>query len=242
MDSIVNSRYLSTSPLAVKEHSLFHEICCPTMPDLPHCPATLSDELHEPLRQLANAWANCDSRPKVSAEVEAQWTAMLEAWIADDTLPLFIRKPSSSRGKLLAHSTGRRLIPADNSPAQWAFSMALQGNCPTMDEIHQLIESDRIPIAMILKTVEREQASYRCPLGKAENLNMVGWKLAHIESIGLRQRGELEDTAMERLETHFLRFMDPNNMFLVPKAWAGLGEMPEMIDAVRAYRVAVNGD
>lgn len=206
------------------------------MQNLPSCPLKLSDELHEPLRQLAEAWANSSSRPSPTAEIEDRWSAFLNSWIADESLPLFIRKAAFGRGKVIVHESGRKLIPADNSPAQWAFSLALLGQCPSMDELQQLVKADRIPVAMILKAIEREHATYRYPLSKAENLNRVGWKLAHIDSIGLKQRGELETFEISKLETHFVRFMNPENMFLVPKAWAGLGEMPEMIAAIRTYR------
>ncbi|GAA4441708.1 hypothetical protein [Bremerella cremea] len=203
------------------------------MSHLPACPSPLSDDLHDPLRQLAEAWACCDARPTIPAPLETAWDALLREWIDDHTLPLLVRKPAVGRGATIVHATERKLIPADNSPAQWAFASALRGECPTLDEVRQRLASDQIPIAMILKKTERDQASHCCPLGKPWNLNLAGWKLAHIESIGLKQRGDLAVTPIERLETHFFRFMAPSNMFLVPKSWAGLGEIPEMIDAIR---------
>ncbi|MHC2069405.1 hypothetical protein ACYFX5_18170 [Bremerella sp. T1] len=207
---------------------------------LPTCPKLLSDDLLSPLKKFAGAWASSTLRPTPDATFETLWEQLILSWIADSNLPLFIRKASVGRGQVVVHTSGRKLIPVDNSPAQWVYSLALQGKCPTINEIQELINADRIPVAMILKSIERNRATYRYSLSRTENLNRVGWKLAHIEPIGLKKQCDLREIKISILKEHFMRFMHPKNMFLVPKSWAGLGEIPEMIDAIRAFRNRTN--
>ena len=69
---------------------------------------------------------------------------------------------------------------------------------------------------------------------KEYNLNLQGWKLAHIEPIGLKSRHPLKDRDIKELENHFMKFLDPSNMFVVPKKWAGIAEAEESIDVFRA--------
>lgn len=35
------------------------------------------------------------------------------------------------------------------------------------------------------------------------------------------------------IERSFLNLFDPGNMFLIPKAWSGLGELPEFIEVAK---------
>ncbi|WP_147444353.1 MULTISPECIES: hypothetical protein [Corallococcus] len=37
------------------------------------------------------------------------------------------------------------------------------------------------------------------------------------------------------LEEHLRHLLSPSNHFAVPKAWAGLGEIPEVIEVIRTY-------
>ena len=101
-----------------------------------------------------------------------------------------------------------------------------------------MIEEDRIPVAKILKQSERKIARFTCTMSslKMENPNSAGWKLAHIESVGLKDRRGLEALDMVVLQNHFTRLMTPSNMFVVPKKYAGLAELPEFCEQFRNIR------
>ena len=34
------------------------------------------------------------------------------------------------------------------------------------------------------------------------------------------------------LKKHYIKMMSPTNMFLVPRAWAGVAEIPEVLEAI----------
>jgi hypothetical protein len=198
---------------------------------IPGCPTQLPKALRDPVRDWALAWATSDLRPRVSPSVRGAWVKLLDDWVADSSLPLFVRCARVGRGCAVAHDSGRTMIPADNSPANWALGRALAGQCPTLDQLRSDIKSDSIPIAMILRKKERESAHLKCGLKKAEDLNRHGWKVAHIRKIGLG-RQHMASMPIDELTQHFRDFMSPNNMFVVPLAWQGLGELTEVIEAV----------
>ncbi len=94
-------------------------------------------------------------------------------------------------------------------------------------------ERDQIPVALALEKSEKGVATYKCCLPGRGNLNKRGWKLCHIEGVGLLERKETGELPIEKLEDRFRKLLSPRNMFVVPKDRSGLGELPEMIAAVR---------
>jgi len=196
---------------------------------LPTCPPRLPTELREPLLSFASAWAASPLRPRVQSEVAHAWDALLHEWLHTPTLPLFVRKDAARRGPALTHPSGRTLVPCDNSPAVWAFTLALEGNCPTLAEVAILAANGGIPVE--LTKLGRFGAFYR-----------AGWKLAHVDSVGLRTRTPLEEVPLDRLKEHLRRFLSPSNHFAVPKVWAGLGELPEVLAVIRTCDVQARGD
>jgi hypothetical protein len=105
---------------------------------------------------------------------------------------------------------------------------------PSLEEVRLLVSSDSIPVAMILKSVERQTARFKCTLGKVPSPNASGWKLAHVDGVGLATSVPLTDLDETQLREHFRRLMSPRNMFVVPNKYSGLGELPEFREAVRA--------
>lgn len=206
--------------------------------EIPDCPDPLPPELEQPLNELAAAWAKSHHRPRASLTAMVDWDKLLDRWVSDEKLPLFVRKKQreTSRGQPVIHRTGRALIPTDNSPAQWAFAMAFAGAKPNLNEIHHLLEAGQIPMAMIMGSVERETAVYRGLRGDVPNPNAHGWKVCHKDRVRLRGRGDITEIPLEHLKDHFKRFLAPSNMFLVPKALSGLGELPQFIEAIRRYK------
>lgn len=201
---------------------------------LPICPTELPAGLVAPIRECAEVWRGHPARPVVSEAVLGGWDELLEAWAAGPAPPLLVRKFRGNRGHSIIHRTGRTVVPTDNSPAQWAFSLALSGVVPTLELVGDTLSKDRLPVAMILPRGEREAADYRATLGNEHSLNTRGWKLAHIASIGLRTRTPVNEVPMNDLTAHFRRFMSPRNMFLVPKSLAGVAEVPEFIEPFAA--------
>lgn len=198
------------------------------------CPDRLPQDIVALIEQFGRAWADSPLRPRPSPAVMAQWLALLEAWVKDDGVPLFVRKHSANRGSVILHSSGRALVPCDNSPAQWAFVMAAAGECPTLHDIKSMFAEDAIPVAIIQKAAERASAKQRCTLSRQFSVNNHGWKLAHIQQIGLNERTAISELPMERLVSHFRALMSPSNMFVVPLAWAGMAEVEPVIQAIVA--------
>jgi hypothetical protein len=204
-------------------------------PNLRTCPDPLPDDLLRLAKALACAWINHPSRLRVSKETVEHWDRLIEAWIAAEDMPLFVRKSDGNRGSLLTHHTGRHLVPTDNTPANWVFGLAIEDVRPTLDNIRCMLKADQIPVAMAYKAKEKQVAQFKCTT-HPRNLNLFGWKICHVDKVGLGFKGELENISLADLKQHFRRTMTPHNMFLVPKVWSGLGEMPEMIDAALSVR------
>ncbi len=102
----------------------------------------------------------------------------------------------------------------------------------------KMIENYEIPIAFAPNSDERDFfKNRRSALRNNEyNLNLKGWKLAHIEPIGLKKRQPLNERDIEDLKQHFIKFLDPSNMFLIPKNWSGIAEAEEIVEVFRANR------
>lgn len=161
------------------------------------------------------------------------WHSTVYEWKNTKDLPLYIRKFNASfpRGYEATHSSGRRIISTDNSPAQWICSCVFNNTRYSVDDIRKLIESDKIPIAMILPKKDLEKATYKHTLANLEDDPIKkGWKIAHIDAIGLKSRAKLTEMPIEKLEEHFVRFLDPQNTFLFPNEYAGLAEVAEFIN------------
>lgn len=184
----------------------------------------------QPIRKIAEDWLISNERPRVDEGVLQAWDRLIEEWAEAQDLPLLLRATGRSRGQPFAHLTGRELVCADNSLANWALSSALKGSVPSLREVHDGLASGRIPIAFALKLRERATARYpgsqRAKMDPP-NLNTLGWKVCHVLDIGIKSRGSVADLPVERLLAHFRLFLNPRNMFVVPKQHGGVGEMPD---------------
>jgi hypothetical protein len=199
------------------------------------CPNDLGGDLTNAINNAARLWFCSPLRPTIQADVLNGWSDLLQNWIADKSIPFFVRSSKSAPGTVIVHPTGRLLVPTDNSPAQWVFTQAEKGIIPSLDDIRHGFENDQIPIAMAIKKKHKADTKYFCNLATLkDNPNNRGWKVAHIESVGLRQRGEIAEMNISDLEAHFIRLLNPSNMFLVPKKWAGFSEIEEVVKLFRA--------
>jgi hypothetical protein len=197
------------------------------------------------LIDLGKKWAIDPARPRIGADTESAWMKLINDWVGENTLPLLVRKTNDNRGARIGGEGGRVLIPTDNSPAQWVFAMALSGQCPSLGQITELLERGKLPIAMILKTVERNGADYKGVLRNCPNTQAGGWKLAHIEGVKLGHRGIISACPSSKIKEHFIKFMSLKNMLVVPAEWAGLAEVQAFKDGYIAglenMRVEVPG-
>ena len=89
---------------------------------------------------------------------------------------------------------------------------------------------------MAIKKKHKPITKFFCNLKTVkDNPNNRSWKIAHIESVGLRQRGEIREMHITDLEAQFIRFLDPSNMFSVPKTWAGFSEIDEVVRVFKSH-------
>lgn len=193
----------------------------------------LPSEMSDLLTQLGRQWAAAPERPRISAAAKQSWERLLDAWISSD-LPLVIRKGGAVRGAELRHSSGRRIVVSDNSPAQWSFTRAFEGEVYDLSTIRALLDRDEIPFGFATKTAEKPKMRYRCTLTARDNVNKRGWKLCHFEAVGLSTKTPIEAVDVSDLIVHFRRLLAPSNQFVVPLRWSGLGEVPEFIKAMRS--------
>jgi hypothetical protein len=64
-------------------------------------------------------------------------------------------------------------------------------------------------------------------------VNQAGWKLCHIEAVGLGHCGLLPNVPIRTLETHFRNLMNPRNMLVLPKTYGALGEIAAFLEGYR---------
>ena len=191
-------------------------------------------EFSAKLRELGEAWACSAFRPRLSDATKAHWNSLINEWAASD-LPVAIRKSGDVRGSVIKHNSGREIIIADNSPAQWSFSQAFKGQCFSLMDIHNLLENDAIPFTFATKSSEKSRMLYKRTLGISDNVNKRGWKLCHIVNIGLNTKEPIQTIPLVKLIEHFKLLMAPSNHFLIPLEWGGLGEVPEIIEEIAIF-------
>lgn len=203
---------------------------------VPTCPTELPADLVALVSKFGMAWSQSPLRPAPSAHVCAGWNELLEHWVADDDLPLLIRKHNGDRGAQRRHATGRAFVPTDNSAARWVFTLACAGVVPSVDQIRAWFAADEIPVVMIQKASEKAQARYHCNLRKQYDVNQQGWKLGHIRPVGLNTRTPVPELPLQRLQEQHRALLAPANMFVIPLVWSGLAEVQAVIEAVAGQR------
>jgi len=192
----------------------------------------IPDELSQALREVGKHWAESDLRPRLDHQTKEHWDKLVNDW-AESDLPLAIRKSGGIRGELIFHSSGRKLVLADNSPAHWAFSRAYGGSNYSLSEVEAFLGRDLIPFAYATTASEKNKMAFKCTLSVVDNVNKSGWKLCHSHPIGLKTKVRVEDISIELLKQHFCSLLMPSNHFLVPLTLGGIGEVTEIIDEVR---------
>lgn len=200
-------------------------------------------QLDEFAEQLKNAGAILEKLTRQcqpSKEAVVHWHKLVSAWAADQTMPLYIRKINAkyARGAEFKHKkTGRLIICADNGPAHWTIAMAANENLLELEQVKMMIAADAIPIAFALGSREKD-SKYRFCKHEVDFPNKKGWKVSHIKEIGLGTRKPITELPIAELKEHFINFLSPANMFLVPLQYGGLAEVAEVIEVFDRKRTA----
>jgi hypothetical protein len=202
---------------------------------LPKCPVPLPPEISSAAEALAVAYANSPMRPRLAVEVTAHWDALIDAWAEREDLPLLIRKQAADIGELLRHrESGRLLAPCDNSPAHWVIVNAFaSGAAFRMRDVELALTNHSVPVTMAMNLQEIAAATMKGVLAKQPSAYKKGWKVDHLDDVGLGQKLRVEDIPLADLKGHFCRLMKPSNIVLVPSVLKGLGDMPAFIAAIK---------
>lgn len=190
----------------------------------------LDPETKHLLESAALRWRDSHERPQVDLRVLDYWDRLVAEWLSSPMMPLFVRK-SARAGEVVAHQSGRTVVCVDNSPAHWCFACALDGQTPSPSDVRLWLEQGKFPIGMVLKA----KSQYIGTLSRMNmpDLNKLGWKVCHIESVGLNDKSAINQLPLTSVISHTRRLLSPRNMFLVPLRYQGLGEVPEFIQVFR---------
>jgi hypothetical protein len=177
------------------------------------------------IKELGKAWKESKANPKLKLSIVKSWAELIQEWKDDENLPLMIRKAKKDcRGKVFIHTvTKREIIIVDNSTAQWVCKNIMDNNTFTIKQIKKQIKEDKIPVVYIPTKTEKNN-KHKERVG-VSNINKLGWKLCHKKNIGLNTKHSVEEISIEELKEHFNLFLNPNNFFVIPQGYGGLGEI-----------------
>ena len=184
-------------------------------------------EIRMKIKEIGTLWRNSPNNPQIDAEILKNWNNLIEEWIADKDMPLIIRKETSKRGQSFMHPSGREIIISDNTAAIWAYRNALDGTVFTLSEIKNLLNQNKLPMVFIVTKEIKDKAKYTKPLGE---FAMPEWKLCHIQPVGFNTNTSIEGLEISDIENHFRKYLNPNNMFVLPKEIGYLGEIDVFIE------------
>ena len=192
----------------------------------------VGEKIRSQIKELGKIWRESEHNPKASSIIVNSWDNLVSEWIEDKSLPLIIRRSKELRGHVYHHCTGREIVISDNTVAIWVSYHVINGKTISLSEIRKLLENKELPIAWSFdgKKKEKDGATYTKTIG---NYELNGWRVCHIEPVGLNSRKDIEEIDISILEEHFWRYLSPKNMFLIPKSISGLGEIQEFIDEQR---------
>ena len=168
-----------------------------------------------------------------SKEIINSWQIVIDEWLESESIPLFVRKGSETRGQKIEFN-GRHIITTDNTPAHWVFkNLVLENQTFNSQQIHNLIISNNFPVSFIRKKKEYETLLDGMVANSKTRLNNLGWKLAHIEGIAMK-RGK--NITIEDYKDHHSKFLNLSNMYLIDKKFSGLAEVSLFNEIVIYYK------
>lgn len=182
----------------------------------------VGEEIRMKIKEIGTLWRNSPNNPQVDVKILENWNNLIEEWIADKDMPLIIRKETSKRGQAFNHPCGREIIVSDNTVAIWVFSNVLNGKVFTLSDIKELLQNNELPMVFMATKEIKAKAKYTKPLG---SYALSNWKLCHIQSVGFNTNTNIEALEISDIEDHFRKYVNPNNMFVLPKEIGYLGEI-----------------
>jgi hypothetical protein len=185
-------------------------------------------EIRRMISEIGKKWHNSLNNPKVSNDLLYYWEDLISEWKNADDLPLVVRKQTAIRGSEVTHKSDKKIIITDNSFSQWIYYNILNHKKYTLSEIEELLEKDEIPFSYAIKKIDKERVKYKKCIGNY-SVNKQGWKLCHINQVGIKSSEPIENMEIEELKKHFTKLANPKNMFLIPLEIGGIGEISEFI-------------
>ena len=193
----------------------------------------IGEEIREKIREIGVLWHSSEHNPSIDEQVLLNWERVLQEWIQDDTMPLIVRKETNRKGQSFIHSCGREVIISDNTFAIWVYGRVMKGEVYTLSELKEMLYRNEIPMVFMQTNDVKEKAKYTKPLG---SYSLPEWKLCHIEPIGFNTNKSIEELDVDSIKEHFMKYANPNNMFVLPKEIGDLGEISIFIDEQRRIR------
>ena len=187
----------------------------------------VGEEIRMKIKELGTLWHNSPNNPQIEVDVLENWNNLIEEWIADKDMPLIIRKDTNKRGQSFVHPSGREVIVSDNTVAIWVYSNVLKGIVFTLSQIKELLSHKELPMVFMATKEIKANAKYTKPLGSCA---LSDWKLCHIHPVGFNTNTSIEDLKIPDIEDHFRKYVNPNNMFVLPKEIGYLGEIDVFIE------------
>ena len=187
----------------------------------------VGEEIRMKIKEIGTLWRNSPNNPQIDAEILKNWNNLIEEWIADKDMPLIIRKETSKRGQSFMHPSGREIIISDNTAAIWVYNNVLNRTEVTLSRIKDLLSQNELPMVFIVTKEIKDKAKYTKPLGE---FAMPEWKLCHIQPVGFNTNTSIEGLEISDIENHFRKYLNPNNMFVLPKEIGYLGEIDVFIE------------
>lgn len=187
----------------------------------------VGDEIRSMIKNIGMLWRNSPNNPQIDGDVLKKWNKLIEEWIAADDMPLIIRKETNKRGQSIIHPCGREIIVSDNTVARWVYSNVINGRVFSLSNIKMLLKQNELPIVFIATKEIKEKAKYSKSLGSN---TLKNWKLCHIEHVGFNTNTSIEDLDISDIKEHFKKYVNPNNMFVLPKEIGDLGEIDVFIE------------
>lgn len=97
----------------------------------------------------------------------------------------------------------------------------------TLSQIKELLSQKELPVVFMATKDIKAKAKYTKPLG---SYALSDWKLCHIQPVGFNTHTSIEDLEISDIEDHFRKYVNPNNMFVLPKEIGYLGEIDVFIE------------
>lgn len=193
----------------------------------------VGEEIRMKIKEIGALWHNSLNNPQIDVEILDKWNKLIEEWVADKSMPLIIRKETNKRGQSFMHPSGREIIISDNTVAIWVYYNVLNDKVFTISQIKELLNQNELPMVFMATKGVRANGKYTKPLGSCR---LSDWKLCHIQSVGFNTNTNIDDLDISDIEDHFKKYVNPNNMFVLPKEIGYLGEIDIFIKEQKCQR------